>query len=75
MGQIYLVQDIDKNQLFVVDKFGKQSIFIVNNPWYEFLQYLERYSQVYISSGDNIIKKSDYMVIEPSFSCFSYRFY
>ncbi len=67
MGQIYLIQDIDKNQIFVVDRSGKERSFIVNSPWYEFLQYLEKYTQVYIQSADNIISKSDLMVIEPSY--------
>ena len=67
MGQFYLIQDIDKNQIFVVDRFGKVKNFIVNNPWYQFLQYLEKFTQVYISCEDNIISSSDFMVIEPSF--------
>lgn len=67
MGQIYLIQDIYKNQISVVDRSGKERSFIVNNPWYEFLQYLEKYTQVYIRSEDNIISKSDIMVIEPNY--------
>ncbi|MCE7737098.1 MAG: AAA family ATPase [Candidatus Heimdallarchaeota archaeon] len=56
-----------KNELFVVDRFGHAKSFIVNNPWYQFLQYLDKYSQVFISSETNIIGKQDYLVLEPSY--------
>ena len=63
MGQFYLVQQIVRNELFVVDRFGHAKSFIVNNPWYQFLQYLDKYSQVFISSETNIIGKQDYLVL------------
>ena len=67
MGQFYLVQQVVGNELFVVDRFGQAKSYVVNSPWYQFLQYLENYSQVFINSNTNIIGANDYLVLEPSF--------
>lgn len=67
MGQFYLVQQVIKNELITVDRFGNAKSFLVNSPWYQFLQYLDKYSQVFISSDTNIIGKEDYLVLEPSY--------
>lgn len=67
MGQFYLVQQVVSNELFVVDRFGQARSFIVNNPWHKFLQYLDKYFQVFISSDTNIIGKHDYIVLEPGY--------
>jgi DNA replication ATP-dependent helicase Dna2 len=67
VGNFYLVHQIQGNELTVVDRKGSEKRFIVNNPWYQFLKYLDKFSQVYISSESNIIRKSDYIVLEPNY--------